>query len=90
LCRFPFASVPTQPTTRERGDERLPNVTMFDIRLSRPFRFGSRTFTPQLDLFNIGNADTIVSQNAAVGSTYLRPQEILSPRIIRVGFSFNF
>lgn len=75
----------------ERGDERFPNVTMFDIRLSRPFRFaGGRSFTPQIDIFNLGNADTVVSQSNAVGSAYLRPAAILSPRIIKLGFSLNF
>ena len=74
----------------ERGDERYGNVTMFDIRLSRAFRFGGRSFTPQVDFFNLGNADTVVAHNVAVGGAYLLPQEILAPRIIRVGFSFNF
>jgi len=74
----------------ERGDERFPNVTMFDLRLSRAFRFGTRSFTPQVDFFNITNADTTVAQNNGVGATYLFPSEILSPRIIRVGFSLNF
>ncbi len=74
----------------ERGDERYDNVTMFDIRLSRSFRFGSRSFQPQVDFFNIGNADTAVGTTTAVGPTYLRPTEILAPRIIRVGFSLNF
>jgi hypothetical protein len=45
---------------------------------------------PQLDLFNIGNAGTIVRYNVAVGSTYLTPAEIVAPRIIRVGFSLDF
>lgn len=74
----------------ERGDERYDNVMMFDIRLSRTFRFGSRSFQPQVDFFNIGNADTAVGVTTAVGPTYLRPTEILAPRIIRVGFSLNF
>jgi hypothetical protein len=74
----------------ERGDERLPSVTMVDLRISRPIRFGNRRIIPQLDLFNIGNADTVVSLQNAVGSTYLDPREILSPRIIRVGFSLDF
>ena len=42
---------------------------------------------------NITNADTVVNKNVAVGSTYLLPaggDPILSPRIIRVGFSLNF
>jgi Carboxypeptidase regulatory-like domain len=74
----------------ERGDERFDNVTMVDIRLSKNFAFGRRSFTPQIDFFNIGNADTTVNHNVQVGSSYLFPSEILSPRIIRVGFSLNF
>ena len=74
----------------ERGDERYGNVTMFDLRLSRQFRFGSRSFTPQVDFFNLGNADTVVAHAVAVGGNYLLPNEILAPRIIRVGFSLNF
>jgi hypothetical protein len=74
----------------ERGEERLPTVTMADIRLSRAFRFGNRQIVPQLDIFNITNADTAVSLNNTLGSAYLDTREILSPRIIRVGFSLNF
>ena len=74
----------------ERGDERLPGVTMVDLRISRPFKFGQRQIIPQLDLFNIGNAGTIVRYNVAVGSTYLNPAEIVAPRIIRLGFSIDF
>jgi catechol 2,3-dioxygenase-like lactoylglutathione lyase family enzyme len=73
-----------------RGDERLPTVTMVDLRISRPIRIGTRRIVPQLDIFNITNADTVVSLQNAVGSTYLNPREILSPRIIRVGFSLDF
>ena len=75
----------------ERGTERLPSVTMVDLSLSRPFRFGGgRAISPRLDLFNIGNAGTIVRYNPAVGGTYLAPAEIVAPRIIRVGFSIDF
>jgi outer membrane receptor protein involved in Fe transport len=79
----------TVPLTR-RGEERLPRVVMADLRLSRTFRFGGRRIAPQIDIFNITNASTVVSQNMAVGSTYLRPNEILAPRIVRVGFSLDF
>jgi len=75
----------------ERGNERFDNVMMFDIRLSRAFRFGGgRSLSPQVDFFNIGNSATVVNHNVAVGGSYLAPQEILAPRIIRVGFSLNF
>jgi len=74
----------------ERGDERFDNVMMFDIRLSKAFRFGSRSFSPQIDFFNVSNADTTVNHSVAVGPSYLQPSDILSPRIIRIGFSLNF
>jgi hypothetical protein len=79
----------TVPLTR-RGDERLDSVTMVDLRLARSFRFGNRRISPQVDFFNITNASTVTSQNQAIGSTYLRPNEILAPRIIRFGFSMDF
>jgi hypothetical protein len=80
----------TVPLT-ERGEERLDGVTMLDLRFSRPFRFwGDRRFVPQLDIFNIFNADTVVNRTNALGASYLTPVEILAPRIIRVGFSIDF
>ncbi|MBI3263388.1 MAG: TonB-dependent receptor [Acidobacteria bacterium] len=77
-------------TLSQRGDERLPNVTLADIRISRAIKLGARRIVPTLDLFNIGNAATVVSLNNAVGTTYLEPREILAPRIIRVGLSIDF
>ncbi|MBL8137399.1 MAG: TonB-dependent receptor [Acidobacteria bacterium] len=73
-----------------RGDERLDAVTMLDLRLSKNFRFGNRSISPQVDFFNITNADTATGVNGVVGNTYLFPSEILAPRIIRVGLAINF
>jgi len=77
----------------QRGDERYDNVTLLDMRLGKTFRFGGRSLTPEISFFNVTNADTVVNKSTAVGSTYLLPaggDPILSPRIIRVGFSLNF
>jgi Carboxypeptidase regulatory-like domain len=74
----------------ERGDERLPDVAMVDFRVSRTFRFGDRRITPMIELFNLGNADTITGYNVAVGTAYLRPTGILSPRILRFGLTMDF
>ena len=73
-----------------RGEERFDSVTMVDLRLSKAIRFGSRSITPQVDIFNLGNADTATGNNAVVGTSYLFPAEILSPRIIRVGVVVAF
>jgi hypothetical protein len=68
----------------------LPDVRMIDVRVSRTFRFGVRRITPLIECFNVGNADTIVGYNNNAGDTYLRPTEILSPRIVRFGVTFDF
>jgi hypothetical protein len=74
-----------------RGDERLPSVTLIDLRISRAFRFGgNRRIVPQFDIFNLGNAATILSLNGAVGGSYRAPSQIVAPRIMQVGFSVNF
>jgi carboxypeptidase family protein len=74
-----------------RGDERLPKVTLVDLRLSRSFKLpGDRRIEPQLDLFNLFNADTIVTMVDAVGPRLGYPGEILAPRLARVGFVVKF
>jgi hypothetical protein len=75
----------------ERGEERYPNVVMADVRLSRRFRFGgNRSFQPEISIFNITNSDTIVAHTVSIGGNYLRPTQILAPRIARIGFSLLF
>ena len=75
----------------QRGDERLPAVTLIDLRISRSFRFANgRRIEPTFDIFNLGNASTITSLNAGVGTTYLIPTAIVSPRIMKIGFVVGF
>ena len=64
---------------------------MIDLRFSRAFRFGgNRRIVPQFDIFNVGNAATIVALNGAVGPTYRVPSQIVAPRIMQIGLSINF
>jgi hypothetical protein len=89
---FPALTRATQ-TVRlsERGDERLPNVTLLDLRLSRAFKIGGgRSINPQIDVFNVTNASTFLTINPAVGSVYRVPTEILAPRIVRFGLALVF
>jgi len=75
----------------ERGAERLPSVTLLDLRFSRPIRFADgRIFEPQIDLFNVTNNDVIVGIVDSIGPRLGFPTEILAPRILRVGFVLKF
>ena len=66
-------------------------MTLIDLRISRVFRFGgNRRIEPTFDIFNLGNASVVTTLNPAVGGTYQQPTAIVSPRIMKVGFSLNF
>jgi hypothetical protein len=74
-----------------RGDERLETVALVDFRLSRAFRFpGGRRIEPQLDIFNLTNSAVADANVGGVGSTYLYPSSIVSPRIMKIGLTVSF
>jgi hypothetical protein len=75
----------------ERGAERLPNVFLADLRVSRTFRLpAGRSVTPQVEFFNLSNAATVTRLTTSAGSSYLRPSEILAPFVVRVGLGMKF
>lgn len=74
-----------------RGEDRTEDVTRFiDLRVARRFAIGAATIEPNLDLFNLLNANHVLLQNEQIGSTWGRPTRILTPRIIRFGVTARF
>jgi hypothetical protein len=73
-----------------RGDTRLDNVTLWDVRASKVFRVGRYEVEAVVDVFNLLNqaAKTVINQN--VGATFGRPIAILPPRVARVGATVTF
>lgn len=65
------------------GSERLPNVTTFDMALFRDFHVGDVRISPEINIFNITNANTETAINTSSGSRYGEIGNFLSPRIIR-------
>ena len=41
-------------------------------------------------MFNVLNANHVLLQNEAIGTTWGRPTRILTPRIIRLGATLRF
>ena len=72
------------------GDERLPNVTTFDIALFRDFQAGRFRISPELNLFNITNQNTVTALNTSSGGNYGRVANYLSPRIARFAVRIHF
>ena len=84
------------------GEERLPNVAIFDFRVDKVFQFGNVRMIPSMDVFNLTNANTIQSRRrimysynhaTGVGSSPSNANlisSIISPRIFRFGVRVNW
>jgi hypothetical protein len=67
------------------GDRR----NQLDLRIGKILRFGRYRATPSLDIYNTLNSNVVLAQSSAY-ATWLRPQEILTARFIKVGVQFEF
>jgi hypothetical protein len=84
----PLKNVLIAPTA---DGTRLPNVTSLDARIEKAFKFGRSTLAIDLDVFNLFNEGTTLGlQYDARLSTYGLVQEIMQPRIMRLGARFSF
>jgi hypothetical protein len=73
------------------GSQRLDNITLLDVRVEKRVGLrGGRRLSAFVDVFNSLNANP--EQNAiwSSGSSYLRPLSIVSPRVAKVGLSFDW
>lgn len=74
-----------------RGNLRLDDVTLWDIRVSKIFSVGENSQIEALvDVFNLLNESAKTTINTTVGPTFGDPIAILSPRIARLGLKFRF
>jgi hypothetical protein len=73
------------------GKIRLPNVNIVNLRLSRPTHFGERfMLEPIADMFNLGNANTVISEVPTAGAVFEKPTNQLNPFVARFGLRFSF
>ena len=82
------------------GSRLTPRLTQFDMGVRRVFRIHERfTLVPELQVFNILNASTVLIESQSLGSTikpYVAgapggtPSSILNPRMFRLNLQFRF
>jgi hypothetical protein len=69
------------------GEARLPDYQNLDFHVDRPVKVGPARFIPQLDVFNVFNGATILAVRAIQNASNANQiQQILAPRVMRVGF----
>jgi hypothetical protein len=61
-------------------------ITQLDLRFGRTFQMGRLRVVPSLEIFNMNNSDAIITfastNSLNAGSSYLRPNSIMQPRMI--------
>jgi hypothetical protein len=71
--------------------ERYANLWNLDFRLARNSKIGRATLTPSVELFNALNNDVVLSRARNINASSLgRVEEVISPRILRVGVRLAF
>jgi hypothetical protein len=73
-------------------DRRYDTLTNVDFRLARNSKMGRVTLTPSLELFNAFNNKLVLSRARALStaSTFNRVEEMMIPRILRIGVRLSF
>ena len=69
---------------------RNTNVNLIDIRIDRAIMFGSKRLLPFFDLYNATNNNAEQNITVSSGGNWLRPLNIIPPRVMRVGLKFDW
>lgn len=73
------------------GQARLPGVQTLDFRVGKRIKLSKTTVNIDLDVFNALNSATVLGrQYSKQSAKYTQIAEIMQPRIMRIGFRFNF
>jgi hypothetical protein len=66
-----------------------PRFNQMDARIGKIIRAGKTRSVISLDLFNVLNTDTISSASSTY-STWLAPQAVVAPRLMKVSLTLDF
>lgn len=73
-----------------RGEFRLENVAIVDLRVGKSLNLRGAKATASMDVFNVLNGNSVLSEVTTVGATLGRPSSILPPRVVRFGIAVAF
>ena len=69
---------------------RTRNVTVVDLRVEKGINVGGRRLAGFFDLYNVANANPETTLGTTSGASYLRPLDIIPPRVARIGMKFDW
>jgi hypothetical protein len=93
LGRLPSGNV-TNVTINliEPGSQYGDRINQLDFRIAKNFKFGSTRSMISADLYNVMNANPVISYNNSFtpNGSWLQPNSILTGRLVRISVDFNF
>ena len=64
--------------------------TQLNVRLSRSVRVRGLRVEPQLDVFNLTNANQVLGMTTRYGAAWQNATSILAPRVFKLGAQVSF
>jgi len=87
VLNYGTVRIPAEPLNTQRQD----NVSVFDFRAEKVFRVDAgMTVSPFVDVYNVFNTNAVQNINWGSGASYLRPTNIVPPRVARIGAKMNW
>jgi hypothetical protein len=87
----PILTRATQTIRLERNDEnRYETVAQVDLRLGRLFNVRGFRFEPFVDIFNLTNTNTVLTEVTTIGGSLGNVSDTVNPRLVRVGGKLTF
>jgi hypothetical protein len=74
----------------EPGSLYYPRYNQVDFNIKKTFRAGRKTYSGQVDWFNLFNGNAVFARNSAVGNSLGQIQTILQGRLMRLAFQMKW
>jgi hypothetical protein len=74
----------------EPNTVREPRQSQLDLRLSKVIRIARVRMVPSFDVYNVFNASNVLTNNAAYGSTWLKPISTVAGRLAKFAMQVDF
>jgi hypothetical protein len=73
------------------GTRRIPTLNLLTLRVEKSFRFRTaQRVAVRFDVYNALNVNAATRLRAVSGSRFLRPTEIVPPRVAEFGLTYSF
>jgi hypothetical protein len=72
------------------NSNRLRSISVLDIRVERGFTILGRRISPFFDVYNLMNSNAEQNITVTSGTSWLRPINIMPPRVARIGARFDW